>query len=147
MASEAGKLVIQKPQARNSTIQIETHARIEFKDITEHIQKVIAESGVQNGVCYVFAPHTTAAILVQENDDPALQKDLAEFLEQLAPRTKEYHHNDGNCDSHLKATVIGCAKTLLIENRQLILGRWQGVFYCEFDGPRRRELRVKVVPD
>jgi secondary thiamine-phosphate synthase enzyme len=147
MASEAGKLVIQKPQAGTSTIQIETHARIEFKDITEHIQKVIAESGVQNGVCYVFAPHTTAAILVQENDDPALQKDLAEFLEQLAPRAKEYHHNDGNCDSHLKAAVIGCSKTLLIENRQLILGRWQGVFYCEFDGPRRRELRVKVVPD
>jgi secondary thiamine-phosphate synthase enzyme len=147
MASEAGRLVVQKPQAGTSTIQIETHARIEFKDITDHIQKVIAESGVQNGVCYVFAPHTTAAILVQENDDPALQKDLAEFLEQLAPRAKEYHHNDGNCDSHLKAAVIGCSKTLLIENRQLILGRWQGVFYCEFDGPRRRALRVKVVPD
>jgi secondary thiamine-phosphate synthase enzyme len=147
MASEAGKLVIQEPQARTSTIQIETHARIEFKDITEHIQKVIADSGVQNGVCYVFAPHTTAAILVQENDDPALQKDLAEFVEQLAPRAKEYHHNDGNCDSHLKAAVIGSSKTLLIENRRLILGRWQGVFYCEFDGPRRRELRVKVVPD
>ena len=147
MASEAGRLVVQKPQAGTSTIQIETHARIEFKDITDHIQKVIAESGVQNGVCYVFAPHTTAAILVQENDDPALQKDLADFLDQLAPRGKEYHHNDGNCDSHLKAAVIGCSKMLLIENGRLVLGRWQGVFYCEFDGPRRRELRVKVVPD
>jgi secondary thiamine-phosphate synthase enzyme len=147
MASEAGKLLIQRPQAGISTTQIETHARIEFKDITELIQKLITESGVQTGVCYVFAPHTTAAILVQENDDPALQKDLAEFLDQLAPRSKEYHHNDGNCDSHLKAGLIGCSKTLLIENRRLILGRWQGVFYCEFDGPRRRELRVKVVPD
>ena len=142
-----GNLVIQKPQARTSVTQIETHARIEFKDITALIQKVIAESGVHSGVCYVFAPHTTAAILVQENDDPALQKDLANFLEQLAPRAKEYHHNDGNCDSHLKAAVIGCSKTLLIENRRLVLGRWQGVFYCEFDGPRRRELRVKVVAD
>jgi secondary thiamine-phosphate synthase enzyme len=147
MASEAGGLATQKTLARTSTTQIETHARIEFKDITELIQKLIAESGVQSGVCYVFAPHTTAAILVQENDDRALQKDLAEFLDQLAPREKEYHHNDGNCDSHLKAAVIGCSKTLLIENRRLILGRWQGVFYCEFDGPRRRELRVKIVSD
>ena len=147
MASEAGKLVIEKPKARTSTTQIETCARIEFRDITELIQKLIAESGVQSGVCHVFAPHTTAAILVQENDDPALQKDLAEFLDQLAPRGKEYHHNDGNCDSHLKAAVVGCSKTLLVESRRLILGRWQGVFYCEFDGPRRRELRVKVVPD
>jgi secondary thiamine-phosphate synthase enzyme len=147
MASEAGNLVIQKLQARTSTTQIETHARIEFKDITGLIQKLIAESGVQTGVCYVFAPHTTAAILIQENDDPALQKDLADFLDQLAPRGKEYHHNDGNCDSHLKAAAIGCSKTLLIENCRLVLGRWQGVFYCEFDGPRRRELRVKVVPD
>ena len=147
MAFETGKLVMQKPQAGTRATQIETHARIEFKDITGLIQKLIAESGVESGVCYVFAPHTTAAILVQENDDPALQKDLANFLEQLAPRGKEYHHNDGNCDSHLKAAVIGCSKTLVIENRRLVLGRWQGVFYCEFDGPRRRELRVKIVPD
>ena len=147
MASEVGKLVIQKPQARTSTTQIETHARIEFKDITQLIQRLIVDSGVESGVCHVFAPHTTAAILVQENDDPALQRDLAEFLDQLAPRGKDYHHNDGNCDSHLKAAVIGSSKALLIENRRLMLGRWQGVFYCEFDGPRRRELRVKVLPD
>jgi secondary thiamine-phosphate synthase enzyme len=147
MAFEAGKAVVQKLQLRTSSIQIETHARVEFKDITGIVQKVVAESGVQSGVCHVFTPHTSAAILVQENDDPALQKDLANFLEQLAPRGKEYHHNDGNCDSHLKSAVIGCSKTLLVESGQLVLGRWQGVFYCEFDGPRRRELRVKVVPD
>jgi secondary thiamine-phosphate synthase enzyme len=147
MAFEAGKAVAQKLQPRMSAIQIETHARVEFKDITGIIHKVVAECGVPTGVCHVFAPHTTAGILVQENDDPALQKDLANFLEQLAPRGKEYHHNDGNCDAHLKAAVIGCSKTLLIENRRLVLGRWQGVFYCEFDGPRRRELRIKVVSD
>lgn len=147
MATEAGKAAFQRLQARTNTTQIETHARVEFKDITGIIQKVVAESGVQSGVCHVFAPHTTAAILVQENDDPALQKDLANFLEHLAPRGKEYHHSDGNCDAHLKGAVIGCSKTLLIENGRLVLGRWQGVFYCEFDGPRRRELRVKVVPD
>lgn len=147
MATEAGKAAFQRLQARTNTTQIETHARVEFKDITGIIQKVVAESGVQSGVCHVFAPHTTAAILVQENDDPALQKDLANFLEHLAPRGKEYHHSDGNCDAHLKGAVIGCSKTLLIENGRLVLGRWQGVFYCEFDGPRRRELRVKVVSD
>jgi secondary thiamine-phosphate synthase enzyme len=91
----------------------------------------------------VFVPHTTAAILINENDDPALQKDLDNFLKQLAPRDKDYHHNDGNCDAHLKASVIGCSKSLLIENGRLVLGRWQGVFFCEFDGPRRRDLRIK----
>jgi len=145
MAFEAGKALAQKVQPRTSAMQIETHSRVEFRDITEIIQKVVAECDVPTGVCHVFAPHTTAAILVQENDDPALQKDLANFLEQLAPRGKEYHHNDGNCDAHLKAAVIGCSKTLLIENGRLVLGRWQGVFYCEFDGPRRRELHIKVV--
>ncbi len=127
--------------------QIETRTRVEFKDVTALIEKVIASSGALSGVCHVFVPHTTAAVLVQENDDPALQKDLDQFLEQLAPRAKEYHHNDGNCDSHLKASLIGCSKTLLFENGRLVLGRWQGVFFCEFDGPRRRELRLKIIPD
>ncbi len=136
-----------KPAARLHAIQVETQARVEFKDITGTIQKLIAESGVQAGVCYVFVPHTTAAVLVNENDDPLLQKDFDNFLKRLAPRETEYHHNDGNCDAHLKASVIGCSKSLLIEHGRLLLGRWQGVFLCEFDGPRRRDLRIKIVPD
>jgi secondary thiamine-phosphate synthase enzyme len=147
MAPETGKAVVQRPHGGSRATQVETHARVEFKDITGIIQKIVTESGVQGGMCHVFAPHTTAAILIQENDDPALQKDLASFLERLAPRGEDYHHNDGNCDAHLKASVIGCSKTLLIEAGHLVLGRWQGVFYCEFDGPRHRELRVKVVPE
>lgn len=148
MAAQTGRAVPeQRTQARPHTLQIETQTRVEFKDITGLIQKCIGESGVQNGSCYVFAPHTTAAILINENDDPALQKDLEVFLKQLAPREKEYHHNDGNCDAHLKASIIGCSKVLLVENGRLVLGRWQGVFFCEFDGPRRRELRIKVVAD
>lgn len=148
MASEAGKAVsVQRTPARLNTLRIETQARVEFKDITALIQKQVEESGVQSGVCFVFVPHTTAAILINENDDPALQKDLDNFLKQLAPLDRDYHHNDGNCDAHLKAAVIGNSKSLLIENRRLILGRWQGVFLCEFDGPRRRELRVKIVAD
>ena len=147
MAEVGRVLPVGRSAAPILAFQIETRTRVEFKDVTALIEKAIASSGAPSGVCHVFVPHTTAAVLVQENDDPALQKDLDLFLKQLAPREKEYHHNDGNCDSHLKASLIGCSKTLLFENGRLVLGRWQGVFFCEFDGPRRRELRVKIVPD
>ena len=148
MAFEVGKVVpAQKPLSRLQALQIETQKRVEFEDITGLIQKCIHESGVQSGTCFVFVPHTTAAVLINENDDPALEKDFDAFLKQLAPQEKDYHHNDGNCDAHLKASVIGCSKSLLIENGKLVLGTWQGVFFCEFDGPRRRELRIKIVSD
>jgi secondary thiamine-phosphate synthase enzyme len=148
MSSEvSGVIPSQRTLSRLHTAHLETHARVEFKDITELIQKVVSESGVHSGLCFLFVPHTTSAILINENDDPALQKDLDNFLKQLAPWDREYHHNDGNCDAHLKAAVIGNSKSLLIENGRLILGRWQGVFLCEFDGPRRRELRIKIVAD
>jgi len=146
--AEAGRVLpVGRSAAPLHALQIETRARVEFRDVTALIEKAIASSGAPSGVCHVFVPHTTAAVLVQENDDPGLQKDLDLFLKQLAPREKEYHHNDGNCNSHLKASLIGCSKTLLFENGRLVLGRWQGVFLCEFDGPRRRELRLKIVPD
>ena len=148
MALEAGDATpAQRPRSRLNTLQVETRARVEFADLTGVLQKLVAESGVEQGTCLVFVPHTTAAILINENDDPALQKDLDNFLKQLAPRDRDYHHNDGNCDAHLKAAVIGTSKLLMIENRRLLLGRWQGVFLCEFDGPRRREVRVKIAPD
>jgi secondary thiamine-phosphate synthase enzyme len=147
MAPEVGRATPLGPKAHLKTFQLETHARVEFQDITALIEKFVAESGVQQGTCLLFVPHTTAALLINENDDPALQKDLDNFLKQLAPRERDYHHNDGNCDAHLKAAVIGNSKALFIENGRLVLGRWQGVFLCEFDGPRRRELRLKVIPD
>jgi len=149
MASpEAGKAIPpQRTLAPLHTVRIETHARVEFKDITDVVQKVVTESGTQSGTCFLFVPHTTAALLINENDDPALQKDLDNFLKSLVPRDGNYHHNDGNCDAHLKAAVIGNSKSLLVESGRLVLGRWQGVFLCDFDGPRRRELRIKIVPD
>ncbi|HMD83489.1 MAG TPA: secondary thiamine-phosphate synthase enzyme YjbQ [Terriglobia bacterium] len=149
MASpEAGKTIpSHRTLPRLHTAHIETHARVDFKDITDLVQKVVSESGAQSGTCFLFVPHTTAAILITENDDPALQKDLDNFLKLLAPRDNSYHHNDGNCDAHLKAALIGNSKSLLVDSGRLILGRWQGVFLCDFDGPRRRELRIKVVPD
>ena len=148
MAFEPGqRAAAERPPARLQTLPIETRARVEFKDVTGLLQKVIDESGAQSGLCTVFVPHTTAAVLINENDDPALARDFDNFLKKLAPRELDYHHSDGNCDAHLKAAVIGCSKSLLIENGRLVLGRWQGVFFCEFDGPRRRDLRVKIVPD
>ena len=133
------------PCGRLHTAHVDTRARVEFKDITDLVQKVVTDSGLASGVCLLFVPHTTAAILINENDDPSLQKDLDNFLKTLAPRDSNYHHNDGNCDAHLKAAVIGNSKSLIFENGRLILGRWQGVFLCEFDGPRRRELKIKVI--
>ena len=148
LMGSVGRVVpVERPRAHLQTHDLETHSRVEFKDVTGLVRKCIAESGVHSGTCLVFTPHTSAAVMVQENDDPALQRDFDDFLKQLAPRDKPYNHNDGNCDAHLKASIIGCSKTLLVEDGQLVLGRWQGVFFCEFDGPRRRELRIKVVAD
>jgi secondary thiamine-phosphate synthase enzyme len=147
MAEVGKETPAQKAQGRVHRLRIETHSRVEFNDVTELIRKCIAQSRVENGVCHIFVPHTSAAVLIQENDDPALRRDLDAFLEKLAPRDANYQHNDGNCDSHLKASLIGCSKTLLVENGDLVLGQWQGVFLCEFDGPRHRELRVKVISD
>jgi len=148
MAIELGKAVARETRRGHlHTIQVQTGSRVEFKDVTASIQKLVAASGVSSGLCHVFTPHTSAAVLVQENDDPSLQKDLTEFLGNLAPRDKGYHHNDGNCDAHLKAALIGCSQTLMVEQGRLLLGRWQGVFFCEFDGPRRRDLHVKIVAD
>jgi len=133
--------------SRLYTTPVETHSRVEFKDVTSLVQKFVTESGIENGTCFLFVPHTTAAVLLNENEDPALAKDLDRFLRTLAPADGEYHHNDGNCDAHLKAAVIGASKTLLVANGRVLLGRWQGIFFCEFDGPRRRELRIKVASD
>ena len=148
MSTQMGKVIpVERPKAQMHELKLETRGRVEFKDITAEVQKLVNASGVGGGVCHVFVPHTTAAVLINENYDPALATDFDDFLKHLAPRDKAYHHDDGNCDAHLKAAVIGCSKSLLIENGRLVLGRWQGVYFCEFDGPRRRELRVKIVAD
>jgi secondary thiamine-phosphate synthase enzyme len=139
--------VPEKPRNQLHTFHIETHSRVEFKDVTSQIEQLIEKSGIVSGQCHVFVPHTSAGVLINENFDPGLRQDIAEFLKNLAPHNADYHHNDGNCDSHLKAALMGSTRTLLIENRRLLLGRWQGVYFCEFDGPRRRDLHIKLVSD
>lgn len=136
---------MQKPTSH--TLHIETRSRVEFRDITSSIEKLVGESQVESGVCHLFVPHTSAALLIQEHADPSLAEDVGNFLKRLIPREGDYRHDDGNCDAHLKAAMLGGTKALLVEDGRLVLGTWQGVFFCEFDGPRRRELRVKIVSD
>lgn len=137
----------EKPKNQRHALHLETHSRVEFKDVTSQIEQLIEKSGIISGQCHVFVPHTSAAVLINENYDPGLREDIADFLRRLAPPDAGYRHNDGNCDSHLKATLLGATRTLLIEDHRLLLGRWQGVYFCEFDGPRRRDLYVKLVSD
>jgi len=146
MSEQAAKASDQV-RTQHHTLQIETLSRVEFKDITGQLERLIERSGIPSGQCHIFVPHTTAAVLINENNDPALRQDLADFLKKLAPSTADYLHNDGNCDAHLKAALIGASKTLLIDKHRLLLGRWQGIYFCEFDGPRRRDFHVKLVAD
>jgi len=128
-------------------VHLETASRVEFRDITPLVQRTIKKSSIRSGICHLFVPHTTAAIMINENDDPSLEIDFAQFLKKLAPQCSTYKHDDGNCDSHLKASLIGNSKALIIDGGSLILGQWQGVYFCEFDGPRSRDLNIKIIPD
>ncbi len=127
-------------------IAIKTSRRTELVDITRRIQEVVQQSGVKSGICVVYVPHTTAACTVNENADPDVARDILATLADLIPESGNYRHIEGNADSHIKATWCGQSETLIIEDGRIQLGRWQGIFFCEFDGPRSREVWVKVVP-
>ena len=119
-----------------------------FPLVTSDIVAALPElSKIEAGLLHVFIQHTSASLSINENADPSLEIDFAQFLKKLAPRDSSYNHDDGNCDAHLKASLIGNSKTLMIDDGRLVLGRWQGVYFCEFDGPRRRGLNIKIVPD
>ncbi len=128
-------------------IGVETSARTQLKDITREVAQVVKESGVENGACQLYVPHTTAGILINESDDPDVARDIGEALDRLAPRDAGYKHYEGNADSHIKASLVGSSQVVPIEGGKLGLGRWQGIFFCEFDGPRKREVKVRVVGD
>ncbi len=114
-------------------------------DITAGIRDAVRRSGVADGVCVVYVPHTTAGLTINESADPAVAADILEHLEKLVPRGR-YRHREGNADSHIKASLMGFSHTILLAGGDLELGTWQGVFLCEFDGPRRRRVMVKVIP-
>lgn len=127
-------------------IPIKTTKRIEFVDITSLIRKAIEQEGIRKGICVAFVPHTTAGITVNENADPSVVRDINYVLNRLVPERSDYHHLEGNADAHAKASIVGSSVSLIIENNSLRLGTWQGVYFCEFDGPRNRYLWLQFIP-
>jgi len=127
------------------TIEIETHARIEAIDITPKVKSAIREMGCEVGVCVVYVPHTTAGVFINEHADPDVARDILEKLDKLAPRNAYYHHSEGNADSHIKSTLVGSSVVIPVEAHSLLLGTWQGIFFAEFDGPRKRRVIVSCV--
>ncbi len=128
-------------------ISIKTSERNEFLDITDRIRDAVYNSNTKSGIAIVYTPHTTAGITINENADPSVKKDIINFLNKKIPYHGDYKHMEGNADSHIKSSLIGCSETLIIEDGRIQLGTWQGIFFCEFDGPRRREVWVKIIRD
>jgi secondary thiamine-phosphate synthase enzyme len=129
------------------TLRVKTGRRTQLLDVTEAVVRVVAESGVASGVCYVYVPHTTAGVMINEHADPDVASDLEGVFDRLVPHKGPYRHAEGNTDSHAKAVLVGASQMIFVEGGKLVLGTWQGIFLCEFDGPRERQLRVKVVAD
>ncbi|MCD6353030.1 MAG: YjbQ family protein [Proteobacteria bacterium] len=125
-------------------MKVQTKKRIEFVDITSEVRKVVKNSGVKEGICYVYTPHTTAGITINENADPSVVYDINTHLNKLIPFDNRYTHIERNADAHIKSTLVGCSETVFIKDEKIILGAWQGIFFCEFDGPRNRTVHVKV---
>jgi secondary thiamine-phosphate synthase enzyme len=134
-------------RAVSQTLEVKTARRTQMVDITAEVARLVAAAGVAEGVCHLYVPHTTAGITINENDDPDVPRDIEAALDRLVPKEGPYKHCEGNADSHIKSTLTGVSQSVPIEGGRLALGRWQAVFFCEFDGPRRREVRVKIVPD
>ena len=130
---------------RLETETVNTHARSEMIDVTARVQKCVGDAGVADGYLIVYVPHTTAAVTINENADPDVKSDMLKKLETLIPKREPYYeHAEGNSDSHVKTSLVGNSATVLIQGGKLVLGRWQGIYFCEFDGPREREMYVKV---
>jgi len=127
-----------------SRLSIRTHSQSELMDITPLVRDIVHKSKIESGVCYIFVPHTTAGITVNENADPSVKQDILSELDKLVPWRGDYTHLEGNAAAHIKASLLGSAEMIPVEDGDLVLGTWQGVFFAEFDGPRRREVWVKI---
>jgi secondary thiamine-phosphate synthase enzyme len=126
-------------------INVKSKARIEFIDITEMVQDVVKDAGIVKGVCFLFVPHTTAGITINEGADPSVQRDIVNSLNRLIPHEMNYFHREGNADAHIKSTLVGTSLHVIVEDGKLLLGTWQSIFFCEFDGPRHRRVAVKFI--
>lgn len=126
------------------TFTVRTTQREELVDVTGLVEQAVRESGIQSGVAVCFVPHTTAGITINENADPDVRRDIIHKLNREFPQDDGYSHAEGNSDAHIKASLVGSSLQVLVEDNHLVLGRWQGIYFCEFDGPRTRQLIVKV---
>ncbi|MFO7688106.1 MAG: secondary thiamine-phosphate synthase enzyme YjbQ [Desulfobacterales bacterium] len=127
-------------------LNIKTSSKTEFVDITAKVQEALAATGLIEGLCMLYVPHTTAAITINESADPSVKSDILMVLNRLVPWEAEYRHGEGNSPAHIKSTLVGASELIAVEKGRLVLGTWQGVFFCEFDGPRTRRVQVKVIP-
>jgi secondary thiamine-phosphate synthase enzyme len=127
-------------------IQVRSTRRAELIDITRKVRDLVREQKIEEGVCFLFLPHTTAGILINENADPSVAQDILSELEQLVPWDAPYQHGEGNAAAHIKSCLIGPSKIVFIDRGELVLGTWQGIFLAEFDGPRQRKVWIKLVP-
>jgi len=125
--------------------QIRTSGRQSFEDITQQVQQAVSESEVQEGLCFLFCPHTTASLTLNENWDPSVQHDMGLVLDDLVPQRRDFRHGEGNSPAHVKSSLMGASQTIFVSGGRLMLGSWQGVYLVEFDGPRTRKVMVKVV--
>ncbi len=127
-----------------STLEVRTGSKTELIDLTDRIEQVVKESGVDRGLCHVFVPHTTAGVTINENADPSVKSDILMVLNKIISDREPYRHAEGNSPAHIKATLTGPQLTVFVSQGRLLLGTWQGIYFCEFDGPRHRRVYVKV---
>jgi secondary thiamine-phosphate synthase enzyme len=129
------------------TLSVPTGSRTEFLDLTSSIQDLVRQSGVSEGLCHLFVPHTTAAVTINENADPSVISDILMVLNKIISDREAYRHAEGNSPAHIKSSLMGPQLTVLVSGGRLLLGTWQGIYFCEFDGPRNRQLHIKIVAD
>jgi len=125
-------------------IEVNTTEQVQFVDITDKIQSVVNSEKVNDGICLIYVPHTTAAVTINENADPDVSTDMIKEINKIVPFSDNYRHFEGNSSAHIKSSMIGASETVIVENGRLKLGRWQGIYFCEFDGPRRRKVWIYV---
>ena len=128
------------------TIEVKSSRCIEFIDITHQVAQYASSSGIKDGILLVYTPHTTAGITINENADPAVRSDLESFLKKKYPQESYFRHMEGNSPSHIMSSLFSASETLILDNGRLLLGTWQGIYFCEFDGPRRRRVHFKIIP-
>jgi len=126
-------------------LPIKTNSQTEMVDVTALVQEQVTQSGITDGLCVVFVPHTTAAVTINESADPAVKHDILMVLNKIVPWKEAYRHMEGNSPAHLKTSIIGSSETIVVEKGRLVLGTWQGIFFCEFDGPRTRKLDIRLI--